>query len=324
MLQPSNSTMTTRKTLTALLLCLASLALVSVTHACDHHHHHGRVQQQQQHQHNNDAHHNHKRERRRLRKGGVTVAKEEQQERANDQHHHHHDDEHDADCNEDHAADADTKAEEDASRELFKVTDTTDLASFLRIGEVDWTEEAFEEQGGRCNTPAPDEAEVLENDAITAAFIQRFGERGGYRRRLASPTIVVPLYFHVLIGNSGRGDVTDAQIRSQIAVLDAAFSPDFTFELQKITRTVNDAWFKAGVGTSAERSFKDQLREGGASALNFYTLEPSDGVLGWATLPSSYSRSPKADGVAVNWGSLPNGSITRYNEGMFYGCVLVV
>jgi hypothetical protein len=320
MLQPSNSTMTltTRKTLTALLLCLVSLALVSVTHACDHHHHHNRLQQQQQQQHN-DAHHDHdhKRQRRGLRKGGVTVAKEQEQEHAND-HHHRHDDEHDADCNEDHSADAATEAE-DASRELFKATGDTG-ASGLRIGEVDWTEEAFEEQGGRCNTPPPEEAEVLENDAIVAEFRKRFGGFGGFRRRLVAPTIVVPLYFHVLIGNNNRGDVlgdvTNAQIRSQIAVLDAAFSPDFTFELQKITRTVNDAWFKAGVGTSAERAFKENLREGGANALNFYTLQPSDGVLGWATLPSSYSRSPTSDGVCVNFGSLPNGSINRYNEGM--------
>jgi hypothetical protein len=303
----------------ALLLCLVNLALVSVTHACDHHHHHGRLQQQQ---HNDAPHdHDHKRQRRGLRKGVVTVAKEQEHANANDHHHHHHD-EHDADCNEDHSADTGmdtqggTKAEK-ASRELFKVTGD----GFLRVSdEFEWASEAaFEQGGGRCNTSAPEVAEVLENDAIVTAFRNRFGkssEGGGYRRRLAVSTIVVPLYFHVLIGNNGKGDLEDDDIRAQITVLEEAFLPDFTFELQKITRTRNDAWFQAGVGSSAERAFKDRLREGGANALNFYTLQPSDGVLGWATLPSSYSRNPTADGVCVNWGSLPNGRIGRYNEGM--------
>jgi hypothetical protein len=80
--------------------------------------------------------------------------------------------------------------------------------------------------------------------------------------------------------------------------------------------TNNHQWFAASVGSQAERDFKSKLRRGGSDALNFYTLAPSDGVLGWATLPSSYAGGATRDGVAVNYGSLPGGTINRYNEGM--------
>jgi hypothetical protein len=297
--QPSTSIkMTTKKhttaTMASLLLCLVSLALVSVTNACDGHHHH--------HQHKAHAdhdHHNNHKQQRRLRS-------------ANDHHHHHGDNHaHDAaDCDEDHfhstqgATEQGVSPSEDSSRELFS------RASFLEIEGVEWrSAQEFQEGGGRCHTRELAADEMIESDNLVKAFRKRGG-----RRRLR--TVVVPLYFHVLIGNNKQGALSNQQIEDQIDVLKAAFAPDFTFELKAVTTTVNERWFRSPVGSQSERDFKASLRQGGGDALNFYTLAPSDGVLGWATLPSSYYGDDTYDGVCVNSGSLPGGTINRYNEGM--------
>jgi hypothetical protein len=288
-----------RQTTMKLLLCLVSLTLVSVTNACDghHHHHHNRVQEQETH------HDHHKHHQRRLRKGGSG---------SNDHHHHHHGA--DADCDEDRPGDATTQG----TTETPESQEDRDLASasaFMRIDGVNWaTPQDFLNGGGRCTTRDPEPFEVEESNSIVQEFRKRFGSGSDRRRRLK--TIVVPLYFHVLIGTNERGALTNTQIRDQVDVLQDAFAPDFTFELKAVTTTRNQSWHTAAVGSASEREFKAKLRQGGGDALNFYTLAPSDGVLGWATLPSSYAGGNVYDGVCVNFGSLPGGTITNYNEGM--------
>ncbi|XXR86960.1 zinc metalloprotease [Sorangium sp. So ce406] len=134
----------------------------------------------------------------------------------------------------------------------------------------------------------------------------------------AGTSVVIPVRFHVINKGSGlsNGDVTDEMITKQIEVLNAAYaSTRFSFELVSVDRTTNATWYTMGQSSTAERNAKNALRQGGPDHLNLYTANPGGGLLGWATFPSDYARSPKMDGVVVLQSSLPGGSAAPYNEG---------
>jgi hypothetical protein len=288
-----------KKTIMTLILCLISLAVVS--NACDHH----------SHGHNHNHHHHHRQRQRHLRSGGGGGAVASASTRGKIKQDNHDIHAHDAeDCEEKH--DHEDQQEQETGRELAS------LSSTFRLGDFEWASpQAFLDEGGRCNTREPAPEEVAESDAIVVAFRKRYSDGSGNRRRRLQ-TVVVPLYIHVLIGsNNNNGALTEKQIADQVDVLNRSFLPDFTFELKEVTRTVNNSWFTASVGSSAENQFKSALRQGGPEALNLYTLLPGNGVLGWATLPSSYANRKLADGVCVNFRTVPGGNMRPYNLGAY-------
>lgn len=127
---------------------------------------------------------------------------------------------------------------------------------------------------------------------------------------------VINVYFHVITDTNGIGNVTSTQIASQIAVLNAAYSPwGWTFNLVSTDWTQNNTWFNMGSGTTAETQAKAALRQGGAGDLNLYTANPGGGLLGWATFPWNYTAAPSKDGVVLLYGTLPGGAATPYNLG---------
>jgi hypothetical protein len=122
----------------------------------------------------------------------------------------------------------------------------------------------------------------------------------------------------VITDGSAGSDVPDTAVRAQVDVLNTAFaSTGWSFVLGEgaIDRTENASWYTMTHGSSAEAQAKSALRRGGADDLNIYIAGIGDGLLGWATFPSSYASRPSADGVVLLNESLPGGSAAPYNLG---------
>ena len=172
---------------------------------------------------------------------------------------------------------------------------------------------AFIESGRRCSTRNVD---LEEQELIEAEVQQLLAERGRRQSLVTGGTINV--YVHVINNGTGiaNGDVPSTQIVDQIDVLNAAYAPSgFSFILASVDRTTNATWYTMTPGSTAERDAKASLRIGTADDLNIYTANIGDNLLGWATFPSDYKRTPKYDGVVVLFSSLPGGSAAPYNEG---------
>jgi hypothetical protein len=126
------------------------------------------------------------------------------------------------------------------------------------------------------------------------------------------PTIKV--YFHVLMDNSGIGNLTNNNINEQMAQLNQDFGGRYTFALQSVDRTVNPTWFyKIDYDTKTNIiKMKRALYKGSFADLNVYTLDMQ--LLGFATLPHE-RRLSFLDGVVINYRTLPGGSQIYYNMG---------
>lgn len=126
----------------------------------------------------------------------------------------------------------------------------------------------------------------------------------------------VQVYFHIIKMTDGTGDVTDMQVNEQIQLLRDSFR-GVKFNLQSVHRVENDAWFNQFNGETDDYAMKAALRQGGANALNIYTLDGSQsGALGYAYLPINYAYCPICDGVVLDFRTLPGGSYNDYNLGM--------
>jgi Pregnancy-associated plasma protein-A len=166
----------------------------------------------------------------------------------------------------------------------------------------------------RCSTIEPDEATKAQIEAEIAPMLPR-GTEGVSRQAVTSGTINV--YFHVINNGTAvsNGNIPAQWITDQMNVLNAAYAgTGWSFNLVSTDRTTNATWYANCYG-SAESAMKNALRQGTADDLNFYTCNPSGGILGYATFPSSYTSSPKLDGVVVLYSSLPGGSAAPYNLG---------
>ncbi len=169
-----------------------------------------------------------------------------------------------------------------------------------------------DEEGPRCGVRiGEDEKEAREFD---------FDQRKADRARKGGPGSadltagVINVYFHV-VSNGAAGDISSQMITNQMNVLNAAFAPTgWQFNLVSTDRTSNATWYNGCYGTS-ETAMKNALHQGTADDLNIYTCNPSGGILGYATFPSSYQSAPLRDGVVLLYSSLPGGTAAPYNQG---------
>ncbi|THH01883.1 hypothetical protein EW026_g915 [Hermanssonia centrifuga] len=172
---------------------------------------------------------------------------------------------------------------------------------------------------GRACASHPSDEKVLEYEAHFAAHKV---EKESFSTDAAAAA-TVSVYFHVISKDSttAGGNVPDSQLAAQITTLNQDYSGSgLTFTLAGTTRTVNSQWFnQVGPDSSLQTTMKKQLRQGGANALNVYTVGfvsgSGAGLLGYSTFPSDYSSNPTDDGVVMLFSSVPGGSTTNYNEG---------
>ena len=138
----------------------------------------------------------------------------------------------------------------------------------------------------------------------------------------------VNVYFHVIMNapdtptdDDTTGDIPDAWITDQMAVLNAAYAGSgFHFVLAGTDRTNNPAWFEGLLPGAVEKEMKTALHTGGYWDLNVYTAELlSNGLLGWATFPEKKAKAKTLamDGVVIDNESLPGGNANFGEDGVY-------
>lgn len=181
-----------------------------------------------------------------------------------------------------------------------------------------------------CLTPGanlfslPEGAVAVEVPEVELDPADGSGQTTGTQAAALAPT-TIPVWVHVLRESTVPllgGDVADAQIAAQIAVINDAFDggqpggepTPFRFELAGVTRTTNVAWFGMETASAEEAEAKTALHTGDAKTLNVYTANPTQAG-GWARFPWSYKHAPELDGIVISYRSLPGGVFLDRAEG---------
>lgn len=115
----------------------------------------------------------------------------------------------------------------------------------------------------------------------------------------------IPVWWHVISSSSGTGDISESRIIAQIQVLNDdyraiantmgsnGFDVRIQFELEGITRTMNDTWFS----DSDEEGYKTTLGKNPNQYMNVYSNTAS-GYLGYAYFPQDAAGSWR-DGLVM-------------------------
>lgn len=159
---------------------------------------------------------------------------------------------------------------------------------------------------------------VVDATAEEAARVaEEIAARGAFVTPEAPQAVSIPVRWHVVRAgtSASQGNISDAMIQDQIDVLNDAYAgTGFQFYLASVDRTTNKRWYTGCYG-SQEKKMKQALAIDPANNLNIYSCKPSQGILGYAYFPNSFSESDYRHGVVLLDQSLPGGSAAPYNEG---------
>jgi len=186
-------------------------------------------------------------------------------------------------------------------------------------GERFESQQAFVDSGRRCGNELPEGAvDAIEHMLVEDGVFPDPLVRAKVATPAGPPAAVggtIDVYVHSIY-NGASGTVTQQQVDDQIDVLNAAFaSTGWQFDLVSTDFTHSPLWWRMTPGSLAEVNAKTSLRQGSADDLNLYVVNPTGGLLGWATFPWDYTADPVDDGVAVLYSTLPGGSAAPYNLG---------
>ncbi len=166
--------------------------------------------------------------------------------------------------------------------------------------------------GARCGAPNPSAALIAE------AGNQLAEEDAGRGDTLFQP-INVTTYIHVVTTQAAANNYTQTQLNDQIAYMNDAYGPwNITFSLASTDFTVNELWANSTYGSTYELVMKRALRKGGYRDLNLYFLSNlGNGLLGVCRFPvdNPTANQLALDGCVNLAGSIPGGSVARYNLG---------
>lgn len=165
----------------------------------------------------------------------------------------------------------------------------------------------------RCATLPPSDAERREDRARVSTFV---GRNPDFLAATRTTVTAIPVHFHVIRDEQGRGDISDAKLDEQLRVLNNDFKPwNYRFTRARVNRVNNTRWHRMQHNSREEREAKAALGRDHQTHLNMYFAGLENGLLGWATWPQDLADRPQMDGVVVLNTSVPGGSQPTADRG---------
>ncbi|KAF8761924.1 Pregnancy-associated plasma protein-A [Rhizoctonia solani] len=163
-----------------------------------------------------------------------------------------------------------------------------------------------------ASTPSAEEVAAAEAHFASHKVSAKLGANAKF-------AATIPVYWHVLQSGTSlsQGNIPEKQITDSIDVLNAGYAgTGLTFTLAGTDRTTN-----AGPEHLLPNCDEAVIAKGWCKCPECLHgrlhQRPSSyqGLLGYATFPSSYSGAPSDDGVVIRYSSVPGGTAEPYNLG---------
>ena len=173
-------------------------------------------------------------------------------------------------------------------------------------------------RGGVADTSLTDDLCLTTPDATGSEFTRTATIPG------AGVGVTVPVFFHLLIADDGvTGNVSDAVLDTQVAMLNEAFGDgrcsnctsstvrnNYTFVKAGVSRTVNGDWHDRHTVQDSDPevlAIKSALAVDPSRALNVYVADMPGGGVGFGTFPDEYVEDDYRRSIFIDYVVLPSG-----------------